>query len=140
MHLEEAQTWSDDSLLAVVQALLNLGAEVVTDSEDDDCTVSWVEERLGDTSRAGHSAVACSRLLALLMSHHKDDEEECDWLDEPSSSSLSSCSNAHWGNMPAEDVRRVLRHVLRNYSKEQQCVIASFHPDCATAMLAVAAG
>lgn len=50
----------------------------------------------------------------------------------------SGAGDQLWGANPAADVRCVMRHVLHHYSREQQGAIATTHPDCATAMLAVA--
>lgn len=127
-------------MLTVVQLLLSRGAQLVEETEDDCNTVAWARRRYSDASCAGKDVGPSSKLLALVLGASSGSTGSSNSRQGKGTGSKHALPIASpGGEHPAEDVRSVLRHVLR-YSRERQHSIAITHPDCATAVLAAAAG
>mmetsp|Transcript_1682 Transcript_1682/g.4449 ORF Transcript_1682/g.4449 Transcript_1682/m.4449 type:complete len:542 (-) Transcript_1682:1370-2995(-) len=138
-----ADLWPDEALLSVVTLLISKGAEQVEDPNDEHCTLNYARHRFGVTTNAGLDIGPCSRLLALLLSTSSQNPT-CKSMGQhgPGGHHGSRMQQQQqcWGDVPVADVRTVMLHVLRAYSKDQQRTIAATHPDCATALLAAACG
>lgn len=135
-----ADKWPDEALLSVVTILINRGAELVEDTNDVDCTLTYARHRFAVTTNAGGDLGPCSRLLALLLSTASENSTGKQQEQGSHGRPRMQQQQQYWGDIPTSDVRTVMQHVLRTCSKEQQRAIAATHPDCATALLATACG
>ncbi|KAJ9515528.1 hypothetical protein QJQ45_021656, partial [Haematococcus lacustris] len=123
--LPEANDWPDEELLHVVKMLLRYGADLCEDSECN--TLNWAQARFARALSSCSDLTNIAKLVACIVHARHSPPPSPD-------------SSQWWGANPVADAKAVIRHILLHYPRGQQLKIASYHQDCATAMLAVAAG
>ncbi len=151
-RMPEVDTWPADSAALAVETLLAHGAALVTARGDPDNTLDWAQRRFAQATITGRDLAGSARLLGLVAAHGR----------APGPTPLDAApplerhplglgglgarrwpqaqgQASSWGASPAADVLAVMHHVLL-YARERQRGALCFHPHCATAALAAAAG